>query len=136
MLHYERDEFGPAARHLGAVLRRAPLLPPNARLLFADCLDRLGNYRGAVREYAALAQADPTDTRVSFRLFQAKAPPPSAASRLCRWPARARGPTRFASEKSGRVSPVQRQPDYTPPRTSSPLHDDENYPPRRHRPPV
>lgn len=72
MLHYGRDAFGPAARHLSAVLRRAPQPPPNTRLLLADCLDRLGDYRGAVRAYETLARADPADTRVSFRLFQAK----------------------------------------------------------------
>ena len=72
VLHYERDQFAQAARHLSAVLRRAPQSPPNARLMFADCLDRLGDYRGAVRQYATLAQADPADTRVTFRLFQVK----------------------------------------------------------------
>lgn len=72
VLHYQRDAFAPAVRHLRAVLRRAPQTPPNTRLLLADALDRLGQYRAASREYATLAEADPTDTRVSFRLYQVK----------------------------------------------------------------
>ncbi|MBC7449253.1 MAG: tetratricopeptide repeat protein [Hymenobacteraceae bacterium] len=72
VLRYQRDEFGPAARHLRAVLRRAPQSPPNTRLMLADALDRLGQYRAAVREYALLAQAEPVDPRVTFRLYQAK----------------------------------------------------------------
>ncbi len=72
VLDYERDQFGPAARHLRAVLRLAPKPPPTTRLLLADCLDRLGDYRGAVRQYELLAQADPPDPRITFRLYQAK----------------------------------------------------------------
>ena len=71
VLHYRRDEFGPAARYLRTSLRRDPQPPPNARLMLADCLDRLGDARGAVREYSRAAQADPSDTRISFRLYQA-----------------------------------------------------------------
>ncbi len=70
--HYNRDEFAPAARNLRAVLRHTAAPPPNTRLMLADCLDRLGDTRGAIREYAALAKTDPADTRVSFRLYQAK----------------------------------------------------------------
>ncbi len=72
VLRYQRDAFGPAARHLRAVLRLAPQAPPNTRLMLADALDRLGQYRAAVREYAAIAPVEPPDPRVTFRLYQAK----------------------------------------------------------------
>lgn len=72
LLQYQRDQFAPAARHLAATLRLAPEAPPNTRLLLADALDRLGQTRTAVREYATLAKNDPADPRVATRLTQAR----------------------------------------------------------------
>ena len=72
-LHYQRDEFALAVPHLRAVLRQAAAPPPNTRLLLADCLDRLGQYRAAAAEYARVAQAQPDDARLAYRVNAARA---------------------------------------------------------------
>ena len=72
VLQYERNRFAPAARHLRTMLRLSPVPPPNTRLMLADCLDRLGQYRAAAREYAAAAKEEPGDARISQRLAAAR----------------------------------------------------------------
>ncbi len=71
VLHYDRGEYAAVVRHLRAVLRRTDKLP-STRLLLADAADRLGDARTAATEYGRLSKADPTDTRLTFRLYQAK----------------------------------------------------------------
>lgn len=71
ILHYDRGEYAPVVKYMRAVLRRTDRLP-NSRLVLADAADRVGDARTAVREYGILTQKDPADTRLTFRLYQAK----------------------------------------------------------------
>ncbi len=73
VLHYDRDEFAPAVKHLKAVLRRTSQPPAQTRLLLADSYDRLGAYRAAVGEYQKLVKEAPADTRLARRLQAATA---------------------------------------------------------------